>query len=552
MRIAAAVVGGLLVAGAFPPLDFTWLVWIGMMPVLWALWSLEGTHLGRKGFGIGYLAGLAACLVQFNWVASVSWLGAILLPMYLAVYWGLFGIFAAKIGNPWKPGNTAHLVKTAFCHGAVWAGCELLRGWVITGIGWNVLGTTFHDTPVMAQAADIFGVAGLSMVLVFFQAMLVQAAARRSWQGIRVMVRVLALLALYGIFRIHHENKAESLKLKTLLVQLNIPQDAGHMLWTDLETHQGYEDETLKALDALKSPEGRFSPDWPDWVMWPECALTGRILRAPDGDWGTAQINQDTLAQVYSAGPFSLIYGVVELDGEKHGDQLALKDKGNTYNSLAVATPDNDLQTYRKRHLVIFGETVPLIDSVPFLRKIYEQQAGAEYYGSMTPGDSLEPLTLQVGGREIGGIPTVCFEDSVPRLTRKFVRPGPQVIVNVTNDGWFKESAAAEQHFQYARFRAIELRRPMLRSANSGVSAAIDTTGSTKHPVTGKTQILTDENGSHFTRGSLLTELKVPLNPSFSLYAAIGDWGLIGLALLGLFMAIFTKKTEPGTFQESR
>ena len=79
---------------------------------------------------------------------------------------------------------------------------------------------------------------------------------------------------------------------------------------------------------------------------------------------------------------------------------------------------------------------------------------------------------------------------------------------------------------------AIELRRPMLRSANSGVSAAIDSTGSTAHPDTGKPQVLVDENGSHFTRGSLLTELRIPLHPSTSLYAWIGDWGVIALALI--------------------
>jgi apolipoprotein N-acyltransferase len=138
-----------------------------------------------------------------------------------------------------------------------------------------------------------------------------------------------------------------------------------------------------------------------------------------------------------------------------------------------------------------------------------------------------------VGGTVVGAIPTVCFEDSVPRLTRRFLRLGPQVIVNVTNDGWFKQSAAAEQHFDYAKFRAIELRRPMLRCANTGVSAAISTTGSTAHPDSGTSQILTDPAGSHFTRGSLLTELDVPLQPSFSLYAVIGDWGIVFLALLG-------------------
>lgn len=122
----------------------------------------------------------------------------------------------------------------------------------------------------------------------------------------------------------------------------------------------------------------------------------------------------------------------------------------------------------------------------------------------------------------------------MPRLTRQFVRRGPQVIVNVTNDGWFGESAAAEQHFANARFRAIELRRPMLRCANTGVSAALDSTGSARHPETGERQVLVDGEGSHFTRGSLLTELDVPVNPTVSPYAVIGDWGVIVLGLVGV------------------
>lgn len=543
MRIAAAVASGLIVAGAFPPLDLTWLVWVGMMPLLWALWSIEGKRAGLRGFGIGYLAGLAACLIQFNWVASVSWLGALVLPAYLAVYWGLFGFFAAKIGNPWKSGKPGNVLKVAFCHGAVWAGCELLRGWVITGISWNVLGTAFHDVPFMAQAADLFGVVGLSMALVFFQATAVQAIATRKWHALGIATAVMAAIAIYGAVRIRMENGKESIRLKTLLVQLNIPMDAGRMLWTDIETHMGYEDETLKGLEALKSSDGTPSPQWPDWVMWPECALTGRILFTEDGQRAMWPINHDTISQVRTAGPFSLIYGVNEVEADAEGDMLVQKARGRAYNSLAVMTPDDALDTYRKRHLVIFGETIPFVDSMPWLKKIYEQQAGAEYNGAFTMGESLDPLPARIGDREITAIPTVCFEDSVPRLTRKFVRPGPQVIVNVTNDGWFKESAAADQHFQYARFRAIELRRPMLRSANTGVSAAIDTTGSIAHPDTGKPQILTDENGSHFTRSSLLTELKVPLDPGFSLYAIIGDYGLIAIALLGLAWARFGRES---------
>jgi apolipoprotein N-acyltransferase len=298
------------------------------------------------------------------------------------------------------------------------------------------------------------------------------------------------------------------------------------MLWTDLQIHQAYEDETVKALDGLKAADGSLSAQWPDWVMWPECALTGRILRTNDGEWGTWQINQDTLAQVREAGPFSLIYGVNELEAEKSGEELVPKSEGRAYNSIAVMSPEDELQTYRKRHLVIFGETIPFVDSLPWLKKIYEQQAGVEFGGSFTPGDSLEPLPIMAGATQLGAIPTICFEDTVGRLTRKFLRPGPQVIINVTNDGWFKESAAAAQHFANARFRAIELRRPMLRCANSGVSAAIDSTGAA--------QTLVDARGSHFTRGSLLTDLKIPLRPSATLFGLIGDWGILFLAAIGV------------------
>jgi apolipoprotein N-acyltransferase len=348
------------------------------------------------------------------------------------------------------------------------------------------------------------------------------------------------------------EGRGESVRVKALLVQINIPQDAARVLWEAHEVHMAYEDETIKALEELadrdaarlkeavgEGDEGEIELSWPDWVIWPESALTGRILRAEDGTWGTWKENIDTIARVREAGPFHLIHGVNELESEKSGEnELRVMEKGRIWNSLAVMSPEDDLQTYRKRHLVIFGETIPLVDQIPLLKKIYEQQAGIAYGGSFTPGESVDPLPIPtLAGEVIGAIPTVCFEDTVARLTRRFVRPGPQVIVNVTNDGWFKESAAAAQHFANARFRTIEMRRPMLRCANSGVSAALDTTGSTAHPDTGKPQVILDAEGSHFTRGSLLVELDVPLKPSFSLYAIIGDWGVIGLALFALALS---------------
>jgi apolipoprotein N-acyltransferase len=231
----------------------------------------------------------------------------------------------------------------------------------------------------MAQAADLFGVAGLSLALVFSQSVLVQAgsALARRQPGKRWDLAVAGLLVIflfgYGKFRISSEERAEGGRLKALLVQINIPQDAAQVLWTDLQVHEAYENETLKALEALKEPTGEKSKDWPDWVMWPESALTGRILRTKDGSWGTWQINMDTVAQVRTAGPFSLIHGAVELEGEKTGDKLQPSPTGRAYNSIAVQSPEDVLQTYRKHHLVFFGETIPFVESLPILKKIYAE-----------------------------------------------------------------------------------------------------------------------------------------------------------------------------------
>ncbi|MEI6674139.1 MAG: apolipoprotein N-acyltransferase [Verrucomicrobiota bacterium] len=600
IRLAGAISSGLLVAGLFPPFHAVGLAWVALVPLLPCLWSLDGQRRGWHGFGLAWLAGSVSSSIQFSWMAVVSPLAAVLLPLYLGLFWGLFGAFAATLGNPWHkrapngkapahhgthaPHGTHGVVpapvvsptpsaarlslRTAFCHGAVWAGTEWLRSWLFTGFGWNGLGVAFHDTLVLAQAADLLGVTGLSLALVFFQSVLV-LVGRRMWLSrsdgkrrprwdLSVAALLMGLLPCYGLARIHAEGLRKTVRLKALLVQLNIPQDAARMLWDDLTIHRAYEDETLSALAKLANAtesntpataekSAPPAPRWPDWVIWPESALQGRIMRSADGGWGTWQENLDTIAQVRTAGPFSLIFGVNEMEAEPTGEQLIATPGGRMYNSLAIMSADDELQTFRKHHLVIFGETIPYVDSLPFLKDIYAQQAGVEYGGSFTSGDSFEPMPVKVAGTYIGVIPSVCFEDSVPRLTRHFVRPGPQVIINVTNDGWFKQSTAASQHFANARFRAIELRRPMLRCANTGVSAAVNTCGSTAHPDTGARQVLADATGSHFSRGSLLAELDVPLKPSFTLYGLIGDGGIILLALLGLGIPLLTRPRRPRT-----
>ncbi|MCW1885905.1 apolipoprotein N-acyltransferase [Luteolibacter flavescens] len=555
LRPLAAVASGLGMAALFPPHGYSQLVWIVFLPLLFALWSLGEGKRKRKAFGFGLLTGLAFFLPNLAWLRTVSDAGWAALSIYLALFPAIWALFAATWGNPWRGEEKGffHVPRHALACALVWTGLELLRGWLFTGFGWNTYGTAFSESLVFAQAADLLGATGLSILPIFVQAVLLQVFVRRVSQfhssGLRKRLAFTCVIAAmfatygYGMWRIFSARKVESIRLNALLVQLNIPQEASRQLVEGFEIHLRYEDETLEGLGvvdgevihSLNSP-GSSAPK-PDWVIWPETALTGRILRMDDGDWATAQENWTTLERIrQGGGDFTLMLGLTELEAEWQGDEPIMKKDARAWNSLAVMPADGSLQTFRKHHLVIFGEYIPLVEKLPFLAKIYEQQSGAKYSGAFSQGESLEPLPVAIGDEKVGVIPSVCFEDTVPRLLRKFVREGPQIIVNITNDGWFKESPGAAQHFANARFRAIELRRPMIRCANTGVSAAISSTGSTMHPEGGRLQELRDENGSHFTRGHLLTQLDIPVDPPTTLYARIGDLGVIVLTLIGFLM----------------
>jgi apolipoprotein N-acyltransferase len=527
LRSLACLGSGALLSLAFAPVAFGPLVWIALLPMVAVLWTVKGRRRGLKGFGFGWLAGFAFFALNLKWLNTVSWVGALILPAYLALFFGAFGAFAATWGRGFQISNLRSQIAIPFINAAVWGGLEWLRGWLLTGFGWNGLGVALHGASWLAQAADLFGVTGLSLVVMFVGLLGLQALRefflkkRKPWLEVGTIATVFVALSVYGAIRLATVGKGESVTLRALLIQLNIPQDAARPLWEPEEIHMAYEEETGKALDALRAKGVKA-----DWVIWPESALTGRLLRMQDDSWAMWDTNIDTIERVRERDEFTLMMGLTELEGEAVEGGFAQKEKGRAWNSLVVLPAKSDLMTFRKHHLVFFGETIPFADQMPLFKKIYEQQAGVEYGGSYSSGESLNPVPVKVGDTEVGVIPSVCFEDTVGRLERKFVRPGPQVIVNITNDGWFKESEAAEQQFHNAIFRAIELRRPMIRCANTGVTAAVSTTGQTL-------QKLVDDKGSHFTRGSLLVELPIPLKPAFSLYALSGDWPVIGLGLLG-------------------
>lgn len=562
LRPFAAILTGFGMAVLFPPYGFSQLVWIVFLPLLFALWSLGEEKRKRKAFGLGFLTGVGFFLPNLAWLRSVSDAGWAALSVYLALFPAVWALFAATWGNPWRGEEKGafHVPRHALACALVWTGLEWLRGWLFTGFGWNTLGTAFHQSLVFAQAADLLGATGLSILPLFVQGVLLQVCVRRVSQfhsgGLRRRIALGSVVVVmvatygYGMWRMISSLKVESVRLNALLVQLNIPQEAARQLWSATDIHLGYEDETLDGLGVVDGEvvhplnASRGAAPKPDWVLWPESALNFPILRLDDGTALMPDANTVSIERAREGGEFTLIMGLNECEGAMVDGVPFPKSDGRAWNTMSVLPPEGGLETFRKHHLVIFGEYIPFVEKLPFLAKIYEQQAGVKYGGAFSIGESLEPVMVDLHGEKVGLIPSVCFEDTVPRLLRKFVRSGPQVIVNVTNDGWFKESPGAAQHFANARFRAIELRRPMIRCANTGVSAAISPTGSTVHPDGGRLQELRDENGSHFTRGHLLATIDIPKNPPVTLYAMIGDWGVIGLAMVGVVLGAASRSRE--------
>jgi apolipoprotein N-acyltransferase len=302
--------------------------------------------------------------------------------------------------------------------------------------------------------------------------------------------------------------------LRALLVQLNTPIEEK---WDDRYLERTLED--YRELTRAYVESSHF-----DLVFWPETALPGRLTYP----WVQEYLNREILR----GGDFHLLMGIEE---EEFNDAII-------YNSIALMRGSTrNVETHRKLHLVPFGEYLPLRDSFPPFVWI----AGGMVPRDFTAGSTHKPLRMEDPDLEI--IPLVCFEDTIGRLARKFVRPasGAQLLVNVTNDGWFFESVQSLQHLANAKFRCVELRRPMARAANTGVSCFIDSLGSLEDhqaaPGTpSRERLLRVQDyvtGNTFVSGTLPATLEISKNPPYTVYARHGDAFSVGAGLLALLFA---------------
>src|SRR5213079_2787776 len=234
----------------------------------------------------------------------------------------------------------------------------------------------------------------------------------------------------------------------------------------------------------------------PDLLIWPESSMPGPVLIEPES-------NKFVMDLATSAETDLLLGTIDEQNHDVYNAALLISDGGER------------VQVYRKVHLLPFGEYVPGRHSVPLLARI----VGDQVPGDFNAGNEFTVFSLTNSDVQVA--PLICFEDTIGELVRKFVLPsetslGANLLVDITNDGWFLHSAGSYQHLANAIFRCVETRRPMVRAANTGVTCFVNAFGRV-------TQTLQDEKGSTFTEGVLTGEINVPTKHELTFYTRHGD-----------------------------
>jgi apolipoprotein N-acyltransferase len=549
----AAISTGVLYAGCFAPLNYDWLCWIALTPLLAAVW-FSGENSKRRWLRdllLGYVSGLAFFWIVFSWLRTVTVPGLVLVGLYMAIYFAFWSWFCgllrpglrkvrekAREGveaisdrlnqkyasterggyslasdaqpepdspqsrSPWL--SSTNNLRLAFFLAAAWVMHEWLRSVVFSGWGWNTLGSALHAQLALIQIAEFTGVAGLSFVVAFTNVILL-ATVRRFMLETQVRPMkphydlTLTMVAIVGVmgFGIHSIRAPREAKtLNVALVQPNIPREEKFTVEFEKKIFDQFTRLSRPALDSGARP---------DLLVWPESSMPDVVL----GDNTSHRFVMDFSASAKT----DLLLGTLDFDPP------------NAYNAaLLVSDGGARTQLYRKVHLVPFGEYVPGRHTIPLLARVVGDQVPADFaFGK-------EYTVFKLSNDKAKVAPLICFEDTIGELTREFVLAGANLLVNVTNDGWFKRSAGSRQHVANAVFRCVETRLSMVRAANTGVTCFINEFGKITHT-------LVDEQGSQFTEGVLTGQVSVPSQQVPTFYIRHGE--LFAETCVGITALVF-------------
>lgn len=461
-------------AFAFPRYSIAGLAWIAPGILLFA----TGGRPAGQTFRLGYAGGMAYYLCTLTWLLHIPVkflpiLGWIALSAYLAVYpalwvwicWKLFPGALAGASQPWDRTHCGAMMNTRWwartrwtleC-AAVWVALEMILARFLSGFPWDFLGVSQYQLLPVIQIASITGVYGVSFLIIWFSASLLltgvalvrNPVSRSSWaRELALPLCSLGALLFWG-FSIIRSHREPDTAIRMALVQPSIPQT---LIWEESENSNRFRQLIQLSEDALASK--------PDVLVWPEASVPNALRH-----------HEETASGVIDLIRRHNVWAILGSDdAEMRPGGSTLRDY-DYFNSAFAISPDGELTAmYKKRQLVIFGEYVPFVKTLPFMK--YLSPAGESGF---TPGTRPVPFNLK--SLDVIASVLICFEDTFPHLVRDYVEPNTDLLVNLTNNGWFGESAAQWQHAATAVFRAVENRIPLVRCANNGLTCWVDAVG---------------------------------------------------------------------------
>ena len=561
-----AIGAGLLLTAAFPKISIAGFAWVA--PAL----MIAAAH-GKRGcdaFRVGYVAGLAHFLSSLCWlllipVAGYPILGWIALSAYVAVYPAIWVWLVNWWGErPREPEQTSWSSRTfwSLAGAAAWVALEMVRGRLFSGFPWNPLGSSQYQLVPLIQIASVTGVYGVSFLVVWVSLSLFSAGRmilrrptlRMAWQGeIILPLVVVVALFVFGFARINEQNPPGA-TLRITLVQPSIPQT---LIWNSDEDDRRFQQLLALSENALSStrqtnepltrPADTLSPlreargSKPDLLIWPESAVPS--------------LNETNYMAITNMIRANQVWLILNAEDAVWRPEAKNRDDFDVFNAAYLVNPEGRFTAvYHKQKLVVFGEYIPLVRWLPFIKWFtpitgsfasgerpvpFEMDFGMRrHVGALESGD-MSPHSKDGAPNHVKTSTLICFEDMFPELAREYVEDDTDFLVNLTNDGWFGDSAEQWQHMACGVFRAVENGVPLVRCCNNGVTCWIDATGRVR-------DILKDQNGSVYGIGAMTIE--VPLQkyaPTF--YNRHGDrfgWGCFGFALVIFIYKILQRRKK--------
>jgi apolipoprotein N-acyltransferase len=487
------------------------LAWLA--PVPWVLLVRQQKLAGRRPYLTIWLTSVAFWLATLYWLTLPHWatsFGWLALSAYLGLYLPLFiGLCRVAVQRLSVPAVVAAPI--------VWVGLELARAHLLSGFTMVSLATTLYRWPIVLQISDVFGSYGVSFLIMLVAAALVSLVPwdnkRRVWWPALAAGLAVAATLFYGQWRLNQQ--ATRPGPRVALIQGSIDIDMKHDPTQSQRIFDEYFDLSERAvrehrdLDLIVWPETMFRYPW----------FTFEEGYAPPSDTISAEEAADRSQRAVENTVVPLdvpvLLGIDTVHFTADGGEPL------RYNTALFLDHQGKVTgRYDKCHPVMFGEYVPFADLFPWIYKLTPLYAGI----AAGPG----PVAVQVGG--VRYAPDICYEDTVPHLIRSQVLQlraegnEPDVLVNLTNDGWFWGSSELDLHLACALFRAIECRKPLLIAGNTGFSAWIDSNG----------HILAQ--GPRRAKDVIVAE--PALDSRSSAYLAYGDWAaaLCLLATCGVLL----------------